>query len=108
MNQEEFNTYKGTISDDYHDLTMDLISKYNILHSSTGRYERRLQISNFIVDYFVKDLHITATGAFEINILTYDEVIELSETLNKQLKTDYKPTFLTDTENYKSKTNGGF
>jgi len=102
MTLTEFSTYKSQINSDYHDLVMDLCNKYDIFSKDLNKYKKRVKIAQFIIKYINEDLQVTSTNGFSINILTIPEVINLSETLNKLLGTRYKPTFLTDVENYKS------
>lgn len=108
MTSAEFKTYQDAIADDYQDLSMDLLSKYDIFARDVFKYEDRLAISSIIVEYLVDELVLSSTDSFDINILTHSETIKLSECLNKQLNTRYKPTFLTDVDNYKSIREGGF
>jgi hydroxymethylpyrimidine pyrophosphatase-like HAD family hydrolase len=102
MSTDDFVNYKKQINSDYHDLIMDLCKKLNIFAIDLCRYKKKSMIAFYIVQFMNDDLQVTASNGFDINILTYSEVIKLAETLNKQYNTRYKPTFLTDVENYKS------
>lgn len=108
MDSSSLTTYLTTISDDYHNLTIDLLSKYYMFTNDITLFETRLSIAKIILRYFNEDLILSSEDSFGINILEHSDVIKLSGVLNKCLNVSYKPTFLTDIENYKSITQGGY
>lgn len=104
----EFATYQKNILNDYADLSSKLASKYNVFSKDIKEYELKLRVSNAIIKYIVDDLVLTNEAGYSINIIDYDVLIKLSECLNRQISKNYKPTFLTDVENYKSIREGGY
>ena len=71
MDNLEFTTYLKQINDDYHNLAMDLLSKYDIFSNDICKYQTRLQVARVIIDYFNNGLYLTSQEGFDINILTY-------------------------------------
>lgn len=108
MDSSSFASYLTNISSDYHNLAIDLLSKYYMFANDIILFEAKLSIAKVILRYFNEDLILSSEDSFEINILNHDETIRLSEILNKCLNVSHKPTFLTDVDNYKSITQGGY
>lgn len=107
MTREEFALYKKTIKSDYVSLSSKMLDGFYIFSNDVNSIKRKVNVANVIVKYINEDLIIANEGS-NINILTNQEIIKLSEVLNTIINKRYKPTFLLDVNNYKSIREGGF
>lgn len=108
MTVEELHNYKLELKTALGVLNLKRVLSWNIFQKRCIKTTLYINILTSYIDFLENHLIMTISDEYEMNILEYCDLIKYSETINKILKTNYKPTFLLDKTNNKSILDGGY